>query len=232
MRHAFAAGLVALSAAYEGSAATLTFIDRPSFEAQLGQSITDTYDGYTSAGVDLTLSNHDMTEVKGETTYETTGHLNNNRILSPTPDDHFYCAGCNGTFRMNFSATSLTDEGSGVFGVGFDYSNGFREPAYSAYVTFGDGSQANYELASTTAEPCVVGNCTYPTPLFFGLTSEKRIADIHISVQGATSRSGFFYMDDLTIGAAIPEPRSWAFMILGFGAAGAVLRRRRTALAG
>ena len=33
--------------------------------------------------------------------------------------------------------------------------------------------------------------------------------------------------DGLGAIAAIPEPATWAMMILGFGAAGAVLRRRR-----
>lgn len=32
-------------------------------------------------------------------------------------------------------------------------------------------------------------------------------------------------------GGAVPEPSAWAMMIVGFGAAGALLRRRRTALA-
>jgi hypothetical protein len=31
--------------------------------------------------------------------------------------------------------------------------------------------------------------------------------------------------------SAVPEPASWAMMLLGFGGLGAVLRRRRTALA-
>jgi len=31
---------------------------------------------------------------------------------------------------------------------------------------------------------------------------------------------------------AVPEPATWAMMILGFGAAGSVLRRRRAAVAG
>jgi len=48
--------------------------------------------------------------------------------------------------------------------------------------------------------------------------------------------SGNWVMDDLTyttgVTAAVPEPTTWALMILGFGAAGAALRsRRRTALA-
>lgn len=37
---------------------------------------------------------------------------------------------------------------------------------------------------------------------------------------------------DFTAGAAgVPEPATWALMIMGFGSAGAMLRRRRTALA-
>ncbi|MDB5425276.1 MAG: hypothetical protein JWQ29_2692 [Phenylobacterium sp.] len=35
----------------------------------------------------------------------------------------------------------------------------------------------------------------------------------------------------LTIGAAVPEPTSWAIMIAGFGLAGAALRRRRAVAA-
>jgi hypothetical protein len=36
---------------------------------------------------------------------------------------------------------------------------------------------------------------------------------------------------DAAASAAVPEPATWAMMILGFGAAGSVLRRRRLALA-
>ena len=32
-------------------------------------------------------------------------------------------------------------------------------------------------------------------------------------------------------GVAVPEPATWALMIMGFGLAGAGLRRRRTAIA-
>jgi hypothetical protein len=44
------------------------------------------------------------------------------------------------------------------------------------------------------------------------------------------STSGGFYYTEATAGG-IPEPASWALMISGFGAAGSLLRRRRSVLA-
>jgi hypothetical protein len=43
-----------------------------------------------------------------------------------------------------------------------------------------------------------------------------------------TSTSPAFEIDTISFGA-VPEPASWAFMMLGFGGLGAVLRRRRAA---
>ncbi len=36
------------------------------------------------------------------------------------------------------------------------------------------------------------------------------------------------YADNFTFDAAVPEPSTWALMILGFGSAGLMIRRRRT----
>lgn len=44
------------------------------------------------------------------------------------------------------------------------------------------------------------------------------------------SYSSQLLLDNVSI-AAVPEPTTWAMMILGFGSAGAILRRRRTATA-
>jgi len=38
-----------------------------------------------------------------------------------------------------------------------------------------------------------------------------------------------FQVNDQTVGGGVPEPASWALMIVGFGGAGAVLRRRKAA---
>jgi hypothetical protein len=40
------------------------------------------------------------------------------------------------------------------------------------------------------------------------------------------------YADNFRFDAAVPEPGAWALMLLGFGGIGAMLRTRRTALAG
>lgn len=69
-----------------------------------------------------------MTSVFGETRYVTTGQPGTNVILGQQGiflgerDNPKYCAGCNGSFRLLFDATSIgTDRG--VFAVGFDYFN-------------------------------------------------------------------------------------------------------------
>lgn len=44
-----------------------------------------------------------------------------------------------------------------------------------------------------------------------------------------TSDSLGGYLEDVRLGAAVPEPGAWALMILGFGGVGALMRRRRVA---
>jgi hypothetical protein len=39
------------------------------------------------------------------------------------------------------------------------------------------------------------------------------------------------FLDGVSLMAAVPEPTSWALMIVGFGAVGATMRRRRTVAA-
>ncbi len=59
-------------------------------------------------------------------------------------------------------------------------------------------------------------------------------ADIALVNQNLAFGGNDFTLDDISLSTkapGVPEPASWALMILGFGAAGAVLRRRRAALA-
>jgi len=61
---------------------------------------------------------------------------------------------------------------------------------------------------------------------FYGLTYDGGISRLRISNPPATEIDHIQYaLDDL--GTGVPEPASWALMILGFGAAGALLRSHR-----
>ncbi|WP_293682759.1 PEPxxWA-CTERM sorting domain-containing protein, partial [uncultured Phenylobacterium sp.] len=61
---------------------------------------------------------------------------------------------------------------------------------------------------------------------YFSIAANGTIGDVR------QIRLGGVALDDGgNVGNAVPEPATWAMMILGFGAAGAMLRRRRTAFA-
>lgn len=90
---------------------------------------------------------------------------------------------------------------------------------------------------SSTANP-FVADFDYDTPLFhafspgdvssgelriFYRTSDPLGADVIDKQVSAT-------LVPLSVRVSVPEPATWALMILGFGAAGAVLRRRRAGL--
>jgi len=55
--------------------------------------------------------------------------------------------------------------------------------------------------------------------------------EAHTYLAGTTESVGDgFLARNVAVGASVPEPASWALMIGGFGAAGAMLRRRRVAI--
>ncbi len=63
-------------------------------------------------------------------------------------------------------------------------------------------------------------------------SGEATSADIALVNQNLAYNGNDFALDDISLSteapsAVVPEPASWALMILGFGATGAVMRRRR-----
>lgn len=201
---ALTGGMIASSA----HAATITFTNRAAFEATLSRSFTDTYDtsrGY-APGFSIT-ADAPFSAIVGQTRYQTTGFSNLNIIQS----NRTYCAGCNGSFNLFFDSTTF-GTADGVQAVGFDapFNQGF-----DALVTFGDNSAQLFALT--------VGNVNS----FFGLTSDKLIKSIAFGPGGQRTNSVSFVLDNLTIGNAVPEPATWAMMILGLGMVGAAARRRR-----
>lgn len=170
-------------------AATPSFYtDRTTFEANLVTIITDDYStasGYPGGfGI---YTNDVVSNFFGETDYQSTGFNNHNIVNSGT----YYCAGCNGSFLLSFTTTSLTESGTGVFGVGVDILGNEPDPdpsyLYFAYITYGDATTETRSLPAGAS--------------FFGVTAPELIQSIHFGLSGGgTTTSGSFYIDNLTIG--------------------------------
>ena len=179
------------------NATTTTYLSIGDYDSQVGQTITD---DYSNSGYVFKQSDAVMSAVLGETDYTTTGFSNHNIVPS-----EYYCAGCNGSFELGFTTTSIGDS-LGVYGVGFDIVANSSSIPYDALVTFGDNSTSLYQLAS-------IG--------FFGLTSDLGIQNIYFGLGGERTTNGSFAIDNLSISAVstVPVPAAaWLFgsALLGF----------------
>jgi hypothetical protein len=204
-------------------AATTIYSDRASFEASLGASVID---DYSNPGYTFIQSNELMSSVLGETDYSSTGFLPDeiNIVYAIDTDDYIYCAGCNGSFILSFTTTSVGTP-DGVFGVGFEFFNdAIPSQLYDAFVAFGDGSQLSFPL------PFAITPNSMPLDTFFGITSSLSIKSISIGLPNGqpTNQTGSFGIDNLTIGRPVPGP----LPLLGVGAAFGLSRKLRKRIKG
>jgi hypothetical protein len=104
---------------YSIVAATLTFTDRATFLHSVGATITDGYDqpiyGYSS-DTPILLTDAQMSAALNETRYRSTTAKDQN-LVGPVYGNNpgAYCAGCNGSFVLDFTSTSIGNA-RGVFG--------------------------------------------------------------------------------------------------------------------
>jgi hypothetical protein len=124
---------------------------------------------------------------------------------------------------------------SGTGGTDYDSIVRFTAPVTSLY------SYSGFFRVLDTKKPngvkVSVGSSTQTLTGPFG--SESNFSGlVHLSA-GSTfdfrvNRAGDYYYDSTGLSAsitAVPEPATWAMMIIGFGAAGSMIRRRRAVVA-
>ncbi|CAE7029180.1 unnamed protein product [Symbiodinium natans] len=181
------------------SSGSQLYSDRASFEAPLTVVLVDGYDNAAYfAGDNFDGANFDsftdaaVSAIVGETQYETTGFDNNNLIPGQSSGDPLYCAGCNGSYRLSFQATSV-GTGQGVWAAGFDI-RGVQEGVFGtvAFVTYGDGSTGEFVLPERQ-------------DVFWGIIDCRRITSIHLGLSGGAPNTDNSVMrmahDNLSIGA-------------------------------
>ena len=150
-------------------------------------------------------------------------------------------AGQNLNIFINGSSQVLTGLGS----AGFPAGNAIGEGSFAALFS-SDQSQFGFQLAGGNGGTANVsffrndGSLIQAITLssladtFYGFSRNGGVQDIR-GISISNSDSGGIGFDNLlfdvpSFGGAVPEPSTWAMMLMGFGAMGAALRRRRNNL--
>jgi len=189
--------------------AGIIFNDQADFENSITNAIVDDYSNaeYKYINTDL-----EMSSVLGETVYRSTQFIDHNIVDSLD----FYCAGCNGSFFLDFTSTSIGNY-EGVYGVGFNYFN-YVPSTFYAFITYGNGSTESVLLNEVPLYN--------PLEAFIGITSELKISYISIGLEnGENTNIGNVGIDNLTIGTSIPVPEPSTFAIFAIGIIGLASRR-------
>ena len=147
------------------------------------------------------------------------------------------------------SAVTYTYVGSWTPSQGPDWGN--NPLAYSgvgaAALLFG-GSASNYAISTIDNNPLNInfqahyemigiGSRVFADTFFRGVEGITRYQDVYIFDESVDTVSAYvndFGNTNVNYAfaiAAVPEPESWALLIAGFGLTGAVMRRRRSAVA-
>lgn len=129
------------------------------------------------------------------------------------PSDIYLSGGFLGTSQIN-EALTLTFTSGNVTAIGgnffvTDLSDNFLSVA--VHLTLSDGTTVDFTPTSLTDS-------------YRGFISNVTITSLTMSGPGASRYAG---LDNLTIGAAVPEPGTWALMGLGLAGLAAAARRRK-----
>ena len=141
-------------------------------------------------------------------------------------------------FGLNGTSGSLGVRAPGTFtfGPGNAVVGTFASAMNSVSIRGIDIGQAGMRLSVFDAANTLLGSSTAFGPnigvgFFYDVTASfAGIRSFAISQDNPCCGDGALF-ENLSFSSNVPEPSSWAMLIAGFGLTGAVMRRRRTALA-
>ena len=158
-------------------------------------------------------------------------------LNDPNPSTSVATAGGNTTINFGFNPI-VNAEGTNSFSSSFTIS----DPLAGIYSISGDTSTPGVIFSNTSNLTCIasVMGCTVGTVynLIIGTTpsgfsafglplTNLAAGDYRLTINGISPNSGSFTGNVRITTGAVPEPGTWALMLLGFGAVGFAMRRQR-----
>lgn len=220
-----AAATVALLSSSAAFGATTIYGDRTSFDGAAGATTSVDFEGCPSGTVALP-TDESVSSSSGPCSGIAAGIT-----FTPESGGGLYIADVGQSANPTIALGTNTPSGGTTF-ISLDTaSNSF---AGDFFQNFGGGSQSGSDapfflsiFSGMTLIDTFDFDVASGTGTFFGLVSTDAFNRIELG-----QSNGFAVMDNIAFGAgaaAVPEPATWAFMILGFGAIGGAMRRQRKA---
>jgi hypothetical protein len=129
-------------------------------------------------------------------------------------------------------ASPITDASFTIGGVTLQFIPTLRGAAFTSATTGTFGHEAATPDTYLLLQVVQAGAPARLNDLVSGTPTACPSCQVYgLGSQGAINFSAFLDVDSVRVGSSdtgvVPEPATWALMILGFGGAGAMLRRRR-----
>jgi hypothetical protein len=151
-------------------------------------------------------------------------------VLDPNSAILFYFLGSESAYDDTFSTVSAP---ALSFTETTDFTNAFAAPVFLGGALFGPGSLTNLlNFSSNLGTDATIGNTGFGLFLSDSFVSGSSVNEFVFAYDDQITNPDDDNHDDLIFRAvvtSVPEPATWAMMLLGFGAVGAMMRRKRPA---